>query len=129
MRRVLSSAWLCLAAAVALAGAAFALAPSASTTAQRIAHLETLVRCPSCEDLSVAQSTTSSSLAVRREIAKDVHAGESDTQILTTIEDQYGPAVLLSPRGSPLDDLLWIVPVAVVVVGAGAVLRVTRRRP
>lgn len=128
MTRVLGSVWTFLAALVLVIALAFALAPSASASAQRIAHLESLVRCPACEDLSVAQSNAPSALYVRREIAHDVKAGWSDTAILTSIEDTYGPAILLSPRGSALDDLLWATPVAVLVVGLALFGRLARRR-
>lgn len=128
MTRVLGSVWTFLAALVLVVALAFALAPSASASAQRIAHLESLVRCPACEDLSVAQSNAPSAIAVRDEIARDVKAGWSDTTILTTIEDQYGTAILLSPRGSALDDLLWATPVAVLIVGLALFGRLARRR-
>ncbi len=102
-------------------------APSSSSAAGRIAHLETLVKCPSCEDLSVAQSTSSSSLAVRHEIAQLVARGDSDSQILTTIEDAYGPSILLSPSTAGWGVLLWLVPSAV-FVGLVATVVVLRRR-
>ena len=63
------------------------LAPATDGAQARIAHLETLVKCPACEDLSVAQSNATSAIAVRHEIARRVRAGESDNQILTSLED------------------------------------------
>jgi cytochrome c-type biogenesis protein CcmH len=126
--RVLGSAWTFLAAVAILTACIFALVPSSSAAAQRIAHLESLVKCPACDDISVAQSNAESARAVRVEIADDVHAGWSDTAILTHIEDQYGPTILLSPSGSSLDDLLWGAPVAILVVGLALYGRLVRRR-
>lgn len=128
MGRALGSFRLWVVALVAVVALVWLSAPSSTTAAQRVTHLETLVKCPSCEDLSVAQSTSSSSLAVRDEIVSMVARGKSDTQILTTIEAAYGPSVLLSPSTSGLGALLWIVPTAVFVglVTTGVVLR--RRR-
>ncbi len=102
-------------------------APSTNSNAQRVSHLESLVKCPSCQDLSVAQSTSSSALAVRHEIVMMVAAGDSDSQILTTIEDAYGPSVLLSPSTAGIGTLLWLLPTAV-FVGLGATAVVLRRR-
>ena len=116
-----------LIAVVAVVGLALLSAPTSSSAAQRVAHLETLVKCPSCQDLSVAQSTSSSALAVRHEIATMVAKGESDTQILTTVEAAYGPSILLSPSTSGLGALLWILPSAV-FVGLGVTVVVLRRR-
>ena len=101
--------------------------PATSSATQRVAHLETLVKCPSCQDLSVAQSTSSSSLAVRHEIATMVQKGRSDTQILTAIEAAYGPSILLSPSTSGLGVLLWLGPCAL-FAGLGATVVILRRR-
>lgn len=113
---------------VAVAALFVADAPHGGGPSARIARLESLVRCPSCEDLSVAQSDATSAIAVRHEIAADVRRGLSDDRILTSLEDVYGTSILLSPPTSGLGALLWIGPLAVglaVVVGA---LRVARRR-
>ena len=114
-------------AVVAVALWAVLSVPSVPSATQRIAHLETLVRCPSCQDLSVAQSDSTSSLAVRHEITTLVRRGESDSQILTTIEDAYGPSVLLSPSTSGWGVLLWLGPTAL-FVGLGVTVVLLRRR-
>ena len=58
-------------------------------------------------------------------LTSEEQAGQSDAQILATIERAYGPSVLLSPSISGLGLVLWAGPV-VVVLGAmviGARLR------
>jgi cytochrome c-type biogenesis protein CcmH/NrfF len=92
-----------------------------------VAHLESLVKCPSCEDLSVAQSNATTAVAVRHEIVADVAAGKSDNQILTSIEAAYGTSILLSPPTSGLGVLLWIVPLGVVLALIVVGLRLRRR--
>ena len=126
--RVLKSFGLFLAALVAVATLVAVAAPATPSRSARVAHLETLVRCPSCEDLSVAQSNATSSIAVRREIERRVSAGASDSQILTSLESTYGATILLSPSTGGIGTLLWVVP-----AGAGALLlivgwRLWRRR-
>jgi cytochrome c-type biogenesis protein CcmH/NrfF len=107
---------------------AFVTAPSAHTSQTRIDHLERLVRCPACEDLSVAVSNATSAIAVRNEIVRDVHHGESDNRILTSLEDAYGPSILLSPSTSGLGIVLWVVPVGGLVLVVVIGLRLARRR-
>lgn len=126
--RVLASFRLWAIALVAVASLALFSAPSAPSSVSRIAHLESLVKCPACEDLSVAQSNATSALAVRNEIAAKVHAGESDNQILTSLEDVYGPSILLSPSTSGLGALLWIGPLLVLVMVVVIGVRLARRR-
>ena len=102
--------------------------PHTTTSVQRVARLESLVRCPSCEDISVAQSNATSAIAVRHEIAAKVAAGKSDNEILTSLEAAYGSSILLSPSTSGLGALLWLVPVAGLVIALLIALRLARRR-
>lgn len=82
------------------------------TDAQRAAAIEAQVRCPSCDDLSVAQSAASSAEAVRRQIAAEVARGETATAIENGLVAQYGPSILLSPPTSGVSALVWYVPAA-----------------
>ncbi len=93
------------------------------TDAQRAAALDTQLRCPSCEDLSVAQSQASDAVAVRNEVAKLVGEGRTDAEVDDALVDQYGSTILLRPPDSGLAALVWILPVVGAVV-AGAALGV-----
>lgn len=113
---------------LAVATLALTLAPRAGGDAARVARLESLVRCPACEDLSVAQSDATSAIAVRHEIAADVARGLSDAQILTSLESAYGTSILLSPPTSGLGALLWVGPLLVALAVVAGAIRVARRR-
>lgn len=115
-----------LAAFVVVFGTIIATSATTSSTERRIAHLESIVRCPACEGLSVAQSNATSSIAVRNEIERRVKAGESDTAILTSLQERYGSAILLTPSGRGLGAVLWIVPFSVVALGLFILRRVVR---
>jgi cytochrome c-type biogenesis protein CcmH len=113
---------------VAVVALVLTTAPSTATAQSRIAHLESLVKCPACEDISVAQSNATSAIAVRNEIAQRVRSGDSDSQILTSLESRYGTSILLSPPTSGIGALLWLVPVAALLALAVAGVRLARRR-
>jgi cytochrome c-type biogenesis protein CcmH len=125
---VLRTFWLWVGAFVVVVALTVATAPSAPSSLTRINHLETLVRCPACEDISVAVSDATSAIAVRHQITRDVHRGESDNAILTSLEAVYGTSILLSPPTSGLGTLLWAVPVAVLLLAVVIGLRLARRR-
>ena len=99
-----------------------------SVSQQRITHLEAIVKCPTCADLSVAQSNAPSAIAVRRQIVASVRAGRSDTSILTTLETQYGTGILLSPQNGALRYILFVGPLVVVLSGLVIYMRLFRRR-
>jgi len=126
--RVLRSFWTWLVVAVLFFATVVIAHPAQSTDASRIAHLETVVKCPSCEDLSVAPSNSESSVAIRAEIARLVHQGDSDNQVLATLEAQYGSTILLAPGISGLTILLITVPIAVLLGGVVIYARLARRK-
>jgi cytochrome c-type biogenesis protein CcmH len=113
--KLITSFWTWLAACVMVISAAFISAPSTSSLDSRIAHLETLVKCPSCDDISVGVSNSTSAIAVRHEIVASVKSGKSDTEILTSLENRYGTQILLSPSTSGIGTILWLGPLLVVL--------------
>lgn len=98
-------------------------------TAQRIAALEGTIKCPSCEDLSVAVSNAPTAVAVRKEIASLVAQGQSDAEITSILEAQYGSTILLLPPTSGLTVVLWVVPLILLGLAvAGLVVVLVRQR-
>ena len=87
--------------------------------AQRAAALETQIRCPSCEDVSVAQSSAASAIAVRHEVQRLAAAGVSDHAIEQRLVAQYGPSILLSPPDSGLSSLVWLLPLVAGLLAVG----------
>jgi cytochrome c-type biogenesis protein CcmH len=104
---------------VALIIGSGALSGQSPTHAQRTAAIEAIVRCPSCIDVSVAQSNESTALTVRHEIERQVDQGRSTAQIEQTLVAQYGQTILLEPPDTGGFALIWIVPI---VLGAGALV-------
>ena len=125
--KILKSFSLWLAACVLVISAAFISAPTTSGTESRITHLETLVKCPSCENISVAVSNSTSAIAIRNEISVSVKSGKTDTQILTSLEARYGTQILLSPSTSGIGVVLWLGPLLVVLAILLVGLRLRKR--
>ena len=88
------------------------------SNAQRAEMIDTQIRCPSCIDVSVADSQESTAIAVRHEVAHMVAAGVSTKQIEATLVGSYGPSILLRPPDSGLASLLWMLPIAIGVGGS-----------
>lgn len=124
--KILGSWWLFLVALVVVAAVTLVAQSPPATSSSRIAHLETLVRCPSCEDLSVADSNATSAIALRHEITRRVHEGQSDQRILGSIEAVYGSRILLSPGARGLSLVLYLVPLAVLAALVLVVVRLRR---
>jgi cytochrome c-type biogenesis protein CcmH len=95
----------------------------------RAQELSQRLRCPVCKSVSVAESPSDTATAMRQVVAEQVAAGRSDTEIIDFFRARYGDWVLLDPptRGSTL--LLWLVPLAVALVGVAVVLARVRAGP
>lgn len=104
---------------VVLATLAWAAWPRDASATGRVDSLASELRCPDCEQTSVADSQTSGARAVREDLARRVDRGESDAEIRAAYVMRYGENVLLKPDGSGLGALVWILPVIVLVVGVG----------
>jgi cytochrome c-type biogenesis protein CcmH/NrfF len=100
--------------------------PPASNAQQRIAYLESQLKCPSCADLSIAQSRDNVALALDAEVARDVHAGMTNAAIESSVLRRY-PGSILVPQGG-LGVLVVVLPLAAVVLGAVALVVVLWRR-
>ena len=110
-----------LAVALAIGSGVFDTAPESAS--QRAAAIEAGVRCPSCTDVSVAQSNASTAIAARDQIATLVAEGRSTADIDQVLVSEYGPAILLVPPDAGGVPLIWVIPLVLgiaVVGGVGA---------
>ena len=96
--------------AVALVIGSGAFDAGSQTVAQRAAAIEANVRCPSCTDLSVAQSNATTAIAVRHQIESMVAAGRSTSAIDQVLVAEYGQTILLVPPDAGGVPLIWVVP-------------------
>ncbi|HEY7917728.1 MAG TPA: cytochrome c-type biogenesis protein CcmH [Acidimicrobiales bacterium] len=99
--------------------------PSAS---QRALAIESVVRCPSCEDLSVATSSAPTALTVRSTVRQLIAEGRTDQQVKDYLVARYGPAIVLEPPASGWSLLVWLLPLLGGLVATAAVAGVLVRR-
>ena len=115
---------------VALVIGSGVLAPPRPTAAQRAAAIESVMRCPSCEDLSVAQSTAPTAVAVRATVTQLIAEGQDRPADRDYLVDRYGASIVLDPPASGWSLLVWLLPLLAGLAGvtALAVVFVRRRR-
>ena len=90
--------------------------PDAETAAARTDRLQTNLRCPVCQGLSVADSPSDAARAMGTRIEELVNQGYTEDQITSYFVDRYGAWVELEP---PDEDhkALFLAPVALVAIG------------
>lgn len=124
-RLAIVSGLLALAAAVALAAL-----PRVETAQERVDRISAELRCPVCQGLAVADSPSATARAMRALIAQRVAEGRSDEEIRDEFRRSYGDWVILSPPLLDARGIVWLLPVAAVLLGAlFAWSRVARAAP
>jgi cytochrome c-type biogenesis protein CcmH len=109
-----------------VAALAFAGAAVASEEHPTLAELEREVICPACHttlDLSSSPIADRMRLFISARIA----AGDTKSEIESKLVDQFGEAVLAAPPKKGFNLLVWVLPLAGVVLGAVALAILARR--
>ena len=88
---------------------------------ERALTLEQSIKCPVCRGQSVAESDSDASKAIRTEIARRISSGESDSEIRRYFAQTLGDDILLKPPSSGLAGLVWVLPVAALLVAGAAI--------
>ncbi|HJV43298.1 cytochrome c-type biogenesis protein [Caulobacter sp.] len=123
--------------ALAIAVASIALMAGASEPSERLAdpaqeaHARALfreVRCLVCQNESIDDSEAQLAGDLRRIVREQVKAGRSDREIRAFLVQRYGEFVLLKPPFSAGNAVLWLAPVAVLLIGGGLMFGLLRRR-
>ena len=116
-----------LVAGLALVGG-LAAAQDDGDAEKRLKGLANELRCLVCQNQTIADSTAPLAIDLRREIRQMLEAGRSEEEIKTFLLDRYGDFVLYRPRWQANTALLWLAPVLLLLIGAGGLWRIIRRR-
>lgn len=114
------------------AGAAFAkdAAPEAADPVleARMLRITTELRCLVCQNQTIADSHAELAVDLRRETRTLLLQGKSDQDVIDYMTARYGDFVLYRPPFRATTALLWIGPGLMLLLGAGVLIVVLRRR-
>jgi cytochrome c-type biogenesis protein CcmH len=95
-----------------------AAAQSSKAASETAVHdVAAQLRCVVCQNLSVADSPSEMASQMRAIIRERLTAGESPADVQRYFVDRYGEWILLSPPRRGFNLLVWLLPLAAVVVG------------
>jgi cytochrome c-type biogenesis protein CcmH len=85
------------------------------------------VRCPVCQGMAVADSPAEMAVNMKAQIRELLSRGYTEAQILKYFELSYGQFVLLEPKFEGVNTLVWLLPLAVLLIGAAIVVVKVKR--
>ena len=95
---------------------------------QRARTLSRELRCMVCQNQSIDDSAAPLARDLRILVRERLKAGDADQQVLDFLVARYGEFVLLKPRFEWQTALLWITPLAALLLGASAMVAAVRRQ-
>ncbi|HEX4479164.1 MAG TPA: cytochrome c-type biogenesis protein [Rudaea sp.] len=94
----------------------------------RFQHLTGELRCLVCQNQNLADSEAQLAAELRRQVFDMMQSGKSDAEIKQYLVARYNDFVLYDPPMKPGTWLLWFLPGVLVLVGAGVVFNILRKR-
>lgn len=91
--------------------------PTSGDSDDRLYALSGELKCLQCVGETVANSQAPIAVEIRTELRKQMRSGKTDDEIRQYFVDRYGEQVLLTPSGSGLTGVVWIVPVVALAAG------------
>lgn len=95
---------------------------------QRFQALAAELRCTVCQNQSLSDSDAPLAQDLRREVFRMLQDGRSDQEIRNFMVERYGNYVLYNPPMAAHTLLLWLGPIALLLIGLVATIQVVRKR-
>lgn len=94
----------------------------------RFQQLGGQLRCPKCENQSIADSNSPSAQDMRLELFRLIEEGHTDAQVFDFMRARFGEFIMYRPPVRSDTWLLWFLPPALVAGGLLLLLILSRRR-
>ena len=106
--------------ALAALAALVLAAPAAACKQQGSqSYLETRLVCITCHT-TLDESDSTFAVEMKTEIARQIKACRTNSQIIASMISQFGPAVLSTPQTHGFDLIAWVLPLGGILLGAAA---------
>ena len=92
--------------------------PYDSVLEARTREVAAVLRCPVCQGLSIQDSPSELSLQMKDVVRQQLKAGKSPEEVKAYFVSKYGEWILLQPKASGANLLVYILPIVLVLGGA-----------
>jgi cytochrome c-type biogenesis protein CcmH len=98
-----------------------AAAPDERALDERVQAITDMLRCPTCQGISVKDSEASFSRQIRDKVRRMVEEGQSDEDIKAYFVSRYGEWILRAPKKEGLGLVLWLAPGTALLLAGGLI--------
>ncbi|MGE5750471.1 MAG: cytochrome c-type biogenesis protein CcmH [Gemmatimonas sp.] len=124
-----------IAAAVFAALSAFTAIPANTQTTQvadstleaRTSAVASTLRCPVCQGESIQDSPSELAQQMRAVVRDRLRSGQSPDQVKAYFVSRYGEWILLEPKMTGLNVMLYVLPIVIVIGGLILIVVLVRR--
>jgi cytochrome c-type biogenesis protein CcmH len=85
------------------------------------------LRCPVCQGLSIQDSPSELAIQMRGVVRDQLAAGKTPDDVKRYFVEKYGEWILLEPKAEGFNVLIYVLPIAAVLVGVAIVATAVRR--
>lgn len=93
----------------------------------RFHRLTEELRCPKCQNQSIADSDAEIARDMRERTARMIREGRSDQEVVNFFVDRYGDFVSYRPPVNERTAILWMGPLGLLLLGVLAIVLLVRR--
>ncbi|MEQ9943284.1 cytochrome c-type biogenesis protein [Pectobacterium aroidearum] len=97
------------------------------TQEQQFRELTMQLRCPKCQNNSIADSNSMIASDMRQKVYELMQQGQTKEQVVDYMVDRYGYFVTYEPPITPFTLLLWLLPALFLVAGGWMIIRRAHR--
>lgn len=87
------------------------------------------LRCPQCQNNNIADSNATISTDMRAKTLELLKEGKSKDEVVDYMIERYGNFVTYNPPMTPATIMLWVLPLILIALGLGFVLRRKKAKP
>ena len=96
--------------------------------AQQFKELGNTLRCPKCQNNTIADSNAELAVDLREKVYEMTKAGKSKQEIIDYMIARYGNFVTYNPPFTAATAILWLGPISVVLIGFGFIFLRSRAK-
>jgi cytochrome c-type biogenesis protein CcmH len=99
---------------------------TAAVLDQQTTQVSQKLRCPVCQGLSIADSPAAMAQNMKQQVRELLSRGYTEEQILDYFERSYGQFVLLEPKRAGFNWIVWLAPIAGLLIGGWIIVSAIR---